>query len=192
MTKCFGRSMDRTAVSGTANAGSIPVRSANATEVVKEQEMGKRKLIVLFQQYRMRYGGDACPACFFMPENKKDGLPIRRSGDRPIMLYTTNGVPAPLVIFLYATEVISLTSLRQFTWSVVRPSSVCLYRWSAFVCLRPAPRIIIHTTVSAPRFDYWIFASLVTYAHLVQSRRLCSPALCYRDLLHPGKPLGDI
>ena len=108
------------------------------------------------------------------------------------MLFQTNGVPAPSVYILYATEVISLTSLCQFTWSVVRPSSVCLYRWSAFVCLRPAPRIIIHITVSAPRLDHRIFASPFTYAHLIQSLRLCLPALCYQDLLHPGKPLGDI
>ena len=129
---------------------------------------------------------------FLRPKIKKDGLPIRRSGDRLIILSQTNGVPAPLVHSLCASGVISLTSLRQFTWSVVRPSSICLYRWSAFVCLRPAPRIIIHTTVSAPRFDHRNFASPVTYAHLIQSHRLCFPALCYRDLLHPGKPLGDI
>ena len=36
-----------------SNTGSIPVRSTNATEVVKEQDMGKRKLIVLFPQHRM-------------------------------------------------------------------------------------------------------------------------------------------
>ena len=123
---------------------------------------------------------------------KKDGLPIRRSGDRLIMLFQTNGVTAPSVYILCVSRAISLTSLRQFTWSVVRPSSVCLYRWSAFVCLRPAPRIIIHITVSAPRLDHRIFASPFTYAHLIQSLRLCLPALCYQDLLHPGKPLGDI
>ena len=133
----------------------------------------------------------ALPA-FLCPKTKKDGLPIRRSGDRLIMLFQTNGVPAPLVYSLCASGVISLTSLRQFTWSVVRPSSVCLYRWSAFVCLRPAPRIIIHITVSAPRLDHRIFAPPVTYALPIQSHRLCSPTLCYQDLLHPCKPLGNI
>lgn len=132
----------------------------------------------------------ALPA-FLCPEIKK--RPPDPKIRRPHMFYL-----APLELaFLWfnvlcAAGVISLTSLCQFTWSVVRPSSVCLYRWSAFVCLRPAPRIIIHITVSAPRLDHRIFAPPVTYALPIQSHRLCSPTLCYQDLLHPCKPLGNI
>ncbi len=144
----------------------------------EKQDKGKRKLNVLFPQHRTRYGGDACPACFFMPENKKRRPPDPKIERPSHKLFETIGVPAPSVYILSATEVISLTSLRQFTWSVVRPSSVCLYRWSAFVCLRPAPCIIIHINVIAPRLDYRIFASPITYARLLKSHRIRFSAFC--------------